>query len=105
MAKRAAGTPPVTKRSQSYGALRAFRNPVFKKRSIRTLQKHDQSKGVEMPEFRGMTNQKGVDTGRGFTASPRIMRRGTLTPPVKTSWQKEIRKAALGPLQRRSRGV
>lgn len=98
------GQPPVTQRSASWPA-RAFRSPVFRKRSVRTLIKQDEAKGVTQPEFARMTSQKGVDTGAGFSSGAKVVRQRPLTPPAKSSFQKEIRKAALGPLQRRSRGT
>jgi len=91
------GEPKVKMRSQSYGALRTFNNPIFKKRSIRTLIKQQESKGTSLPfEAKSITSAKGVDTGRGFATSARIMlQKPFVRPGFRTRPGKTIRKASL----------
>jgi len=99
------GQPPATMRSQSYGAARAFRWPVFKKRSIRTLIKRDESKGRTMPEFSRITDQKGVDTGSGFATSVTTVRSTKRDPQPPRNNKKTVKKANPGPLRRRKSGI
>jgi hypothetical protein len=99
------GQPAVGSRSQSFGALRTFRNPVFKKRSVRTLIKSDESKGVRSPEYRNLTDGKGVDTGRGFASSAQIVRQRPQTPPTRSSFKRYLTPPRLGPLKRGKNSV
>jgi hypothetical protein len=97
---------PTVKREVQNWPVRQFRNPVVSKRSVRTLIKTDQSKGVRSKDWAGITDQKGVNTGRGFTSSPTIMHQKPLTPPsFGAPWRKSIKPPRLGRLQKRSRGT
>ena len=107
LSKKVPGAPGVKMRSQTFGGLRQFNNPIFKKRSVRTLIKRDESKGVRMPEFGRITDQKGVDTGRGFASGGVSILRSTKRDPQPTTGngRKRVVKANLGPLKRRKNGV
>jgi hypothetical protein len=86
LSKKRPGEPSVVMRSQKFGALRQFNNPVVKKRSIRTLIKVQESKGTSIAkDVRPITSAKGVDTGRGFASSARIvLQRPFVKPPFST---------------------
>jgi hypothetical protein len=95
LSKKRKGEPSVKMRSQSYGALRPFRNPILKKRNVRTLIKQQESKGTSLPESKNITTAKGVDTGRGFATSARIMlQRPFVKPSFTTRPGKTVHKAA-----------
>lgn len=94
MSKKRPGEPSVKMRVQF--PKREFRNPIFKKRSIRTLIKQQESKGTSLPkEARSITSAKGVDTGSGFATSARIMlQKPFVRPPFSTRPGVKVRKAS-----------
>jgi hypothetical protein len=95
----------VKQRVQNWPGREADQIPVVRKRSIRTLIARDERQGRTMPEFGRITDQKGVDTGSGFAASPNIVRSTKRDPQPTGSGRTVVKKANLGPLQKRSRGT
>jgi hypothetical protein len=94
LSKTRRGEPTVKMRKQTFGSLRPFRNPILKKRNVRTLIKQQESKGTSLPESRNITTAKGVDTGRGFATSARVMlQRPFVKPPFTTRPGKTVHKA------------
>ena len=95
LSRKRRGEPVVKTRSQSFGALRQFNNPIFKKRRVRTLIKVQESKGVTQPqEAHNVTSAKGVDTGRGFATSAKVMlQKPFVRPPFTTRPGKTVSKA------------
>jgi len=63
-----------------------FRRPLLRIRSIRTLIKRDEAKGVTMPEFHNLTDAHGVATpGSGGYKGARQIRQQPNTPPTSDS--------------------
>lgn len=77
----------------------AQRKPMRSLRSIRTLMKRDESKGITMPEFKNLLMRAGVGRRKGGAA---VLRQTPEMPPGTGTGQKTIRKAPEGPLTRRS---
>ena len=98
------GEPGVGMRAQNW-AVRAYRWPIVKKRSVRTLIKRNESKGRTMPEFDKITDQKGVDTGSGFATSVKTVMSSKRAPQPSGRNKRRVKKAGSGPLKRRSRGI
>lgn len=87
-----AGEPSPRQLQQNF---RVFRRPMQSLRSVRTLIKRDESKGVTMPEARGMAvianDIHGVSTpdGGGYRGAQTVNQR-PLTPPASGSGETRI---------------
>lgn len=97
------GQPGVPMRQSSWPR-RAFRFPVLRRRSIRTLIK---AKGPGTPGgFGAITDAKGVDAGGGFSASPRVLRAGKRDPQPTGGGRKVIKApGVVGGIKNRRQGT